>query len=203
MAKIKYFANKGEIGATPINAENLNTNTQALLEILGLNQDNYSFSKKYEVGDLVIYNNKIYACIEEVTIPEEFDESKWEFVPLFVEGKLNPILFSTMYTMKEKIVGKWIDGKPIYQAVINGTINNDSNLQTIYVNHHVKHLIDYYGYIEDSANNVNWVIGKSIHYTGAEISRIVKVAETLRLDVQTFFHGCTFSAVVKYTKTTD
>ncbi len=85
MAEIKTFKNKGEDGAIPLSASNLNETIQAILEILGLNIDNYSNEKTYTLEDIVVYNHKIYACIEEITTPEEFNDSKWEFVPLLVE----------------------------------------------------------------------------------------------------------------------
>lgn len=38
--------------------------------------------KTYSVGSLIIYENKLYKCINAVTIPEPFDASKWEEVNL-------------------------------------------------------------------------------------------------------------------------
>lgn len=91
MANIKYFRNKGHIGATPINAENLNANTQAFLEILGLNVDTYSNQKTYKESDLVIQNYKIYKCKENIVTPEVWNEEKWDFCALveLIFGKPN------------------------------------------------------------------------------------------------------------------
>lgn len=106
------------------------------------------------------------------------------------------------YSIQEKIIGKWIDGKPVYEAVINGIINSGSNYQTIYSNH-VKHLIDYYGFINIQKDDYDVIIGKSIYHDGEGISRIIRLGENLRLDYQVIYHNCPFSAIVIYTKTTD
>lgn len=85
MANIKKFKNKGETGAIPLNAENINETIQAFLEILGLDVDTYSSTKTYALEDLVVYNHKIYACTTAIETPEEWNESKWEFVPFLIE----------------------------------------------------------------------------------------------------------------------
>lgn len=43
-------------------------------ETLGNAYDN---TQMYAVGDLVIYNNKLYKCITAITQPEDFDSAKW------------------------------------------------------------------------------------------------------------------------------
>lgn len=37
----------------------------------------YSTSKPYYVGDLCIYNNTLYECIDDVTAGSAFDSTKW------------------------------------------------------------------------------------------------------------------------------
>lgn len=82
-------------GETPISAANLNQAqnqmqseyiglADTIKESLGLDTNTYDNSLTYSVGDLTIYNNRIYECIEEATT-EEFDSGKWELVPLFKE----------------------------------------------------------------------------------------------------------------------
>ena len=55
-----------------------------ILIALGLDNDTYSTSKTYTIDDLVVYNHTIYQCKTAVTTAEEFDSSKWELVPFFV-----------------------------------------------------------------------------------------------------------------------
>ncbi len=51
---------------------------------LGIYTDTFSTESTYDVGDLVIYNNKIYECINTVGEAGPWDESYWEFIPIFV-----------------------------------------------------------------------------------------------------------------------
>lgn len=84
------WANKPS--TTKVNADNLNhmdngihKNDNAISKLsiaLGLNEDTYSNSSTYAVGDLVVYNHIIYECITAVTTAEEFDSSKWQVVPI-------------------------------------------------------------------------------------------------------------------------
>lgn len=53
-------------------------------QALGIYTNTFSTESTYEVGDLVIYNNKIYECINAVGVAGEWDESCWEFIPIFV-----------------------------------------------------------------------------------------------------------------------
>lgn len=93
---LELTALPGEIAeeGTSVNEANLNNmekgiklnniSTNSILKALGLNENTYSSSSKYNVDDLVIYNYAIYQCKTAVTIAEEFDSSKWELVPFFV-----------------------------------------------------------------------------------------------------------------------
>ena len=88
---------------TPINATNLNaiqTNAETAINAvsekadevdtlkiaLGLDQDTFSTSSTYAVGDLVIYNNTIYECTTAVTTAGDWDSSKWTIVPIIVNS---------------------------------------------------------------------------------------------------------------------
>jgi len=61
--------------------EELQDNTEdevdRLDENCGTGTDNYSSSSTYSINDIVIYENKIYRCITAITVPEEFNSSKW------------------------------------------------------------------------------------------------------------------------------
>ena len=93
---LELTALPGEIAeeGTSVNEANLNNmekgiklnniSTNSILKALGLNENTYSSSSKYNVDDLVIYNYAIYQCKTAVTAAEEFDSSKWELVPFFV-----------------------------------------------------------------------------------------------------------------------
>lgn len=87
---------------TPINANNLNTvqdNVERALEntggagnlkiALGLDQDTYDSTATYSVGDLVIHDNIIYECNTDIDTAEEWDETKWDVVPI-IDKTTNP-----------------------------------------------------------------------------------------------------------------
>ena len=40
----------------------------------------YSSEETYNINDYVVYNNKLYKCIENITVAEDFNESKWQIV---------------------------------------------------------------------------------------------------------------------------
>ena len=62
----------------------LNINMNIILKSLGLETNTYSPSSTYDIDDLVVYNHAIYQCKIAVATAEEFDSSKWELVPFFV-----------------------------------------------------------------------------------------------------------------------
>lgn len=56
----------------------------ALYQILGLDANTYDSNSTYAVGDLVVYDNAIYECNNEITTAEEWTESNWTLVPIIV-----------------------------------------------------------------------------------------------------------------------
>ena len=51
---------------------------------LGIQTPTYDTTKTYSIGDLVVYNHKIYECKEDNTTGD-FDSTKWDLVPVIVE----------------------------------------------------------------------------------------------------------------------
>lgn len=98
---------------------------------------------------------------------------------------------------------KWIDGKPIYRKVIEGTINSTGSYQTILTDSTIDTLTDIGGNIKDSGNSIQYIIGKSTYRDGTNTSRIIKVSSNIRLDYSDQFHSLPFKAIIEYTKTTD
>lgn len=43
-----------------------------------ISKDEYDSTKTYSIGDICVYNNKLYKCIETISTAENFDSSKWE-----------------------------------------------------------------------------------------------------------------------------
>ena len=53
-----------------------------LEEVLGIDVDTYSSSSTYALGDLVVYENKVYKCTTAITVAEEWDSTKWTEVDI-------------------------------------------------------------------------------------------------------------------------
>lgn len=56
-----------------------------LYTALGLDVDTYDSASTYAVGDMVVYDNKIYECKTVITTAENWNASKWQLVPIFVD----------------------------------------------------------------------------------------------------------------------
>lgn len=52
--------------------------------------ESYSSEKTYNVNDYVIYNKKLYKCINNINASEEFDNTKWEIILESENGKDAP-----------------------------------------------------------------------------------------------------------------
>lgn len=57
--------------------EELDSKHEIIDENCGTATDTYSSSSTYAINDISIYQNKIYRCITAITVPEEFNGSKW------------------------------------------------------------------------------------------------------------------------------
>lgn len=50
----------------------------------------YSSAKTYNIGDLVTYQDALYKCTSDISVPESFDASHWSMTT--VAEELSPIL---------------------------------------------------------------------------------------------------------------
>lgn len=170
----------------------LNTTENAMIS------DNYSTTLTYKIGDLCIYNNILYKCIAEITEGEAFNSSHWEQTTL--GDKIQEL---ETYSTEEKVVGKWIDGTPIYRkVVVFGTLPNNSTKE-------VSHNIDNLGAVTDirgvvySANSSRPI---PLIYTGGNIQYSTEISVTATaVKIQTSDNRSSLSAnfIIEYTKTTD
>lgn len=107
------------------------------------------------------------------------------------------------YSSNEKVVGTWVDGKPIYEKTVIFNVGDLPNSSSSYITHNIsniKNVISFYGVIADGTNmrpigcariNSSYIIGSLVNLTSIYI-------ET-NLDLST----ATGQAVIQYTKTTD
>ena len=76
-------------------AGNLQNEINEIRESLGLYTDTYNTSSIYSKGDLVIYDHKIYTCLEN-NITGNWDNSKWSLSPVVNPNDISVILPSTV-----------------------------------------------------------------------------------------------------------
>ena len=72
-------------GTTPLNDTNMNKIENALENLdtnISKSTDEYSSTRTYSIGELVIYNNKLYKANQDITTAEAFNSSHWTEVTL-------------------------------------------------------------------------------------------------------------------------
>lgn len=124
------------------------------------------------------------------------------------EAVANKFSRSDIYNTSERIVGQWVDGKPIYQKtfVINTTISNGTEIGTI---PNLEEVIDVFGFgqLPNTSNN-NWI---PICYAmvgggGAEATTVYVDNSTKKLyfvNSRTELNYIKSRFTIRYTKTTD
>lgn len=106
---------------------------------------------------------------------------------------------SNVYSTEETVIGKWIDGKPIYRKVFTGTTATFSTYASeTLISFYTEKIINAYGYIIDSSNNIE-------HLVPSSTSKVLRRNESLiRLDTTlTELASQPYTLIVEYTKTTD
>ena len=88
VSNITLLADQPSLSATLLKKEfdkgNETIKTAFNIQVDGLNEvvehiaSEYNNTLTYKVGDYCMYENKLYKCITEITIPESFTSSKWE-----------------------------------------------------------------------------------------------------------------------------
>lgn len=105
-----------------------------------------------------------------------------------------------VYSTEETVVGTWIDGKPIYQRTIIGTLVNSDYIQ-VTTTGDIELLINARGYFSD---NEWYVILPRIWNNTSYYADFLKPYDRNDVYIKSKGHsGKTFVAVVEYTKTTD
>lgn len=94
---------------TPINKtnmQNLDDRAEANKYNIGIKQnyDDFSTTSTYDIGDYVLYQNVLYICIEEITTPGIWDNTKWEQVNLITMINELKQLINTQYTTLNTLI---------------------------------------------------------------------------------------------------
>ena len=81
-----------ELEARKVNLSKYDENDAALFDNMS---DQYSASRTYDVGDICIYDNKLYKCVTAVATAEAFDQTKW-----------NKTSFAALHANQEKKISE-------------------------------------------------------------------------------------------------
>ena len=163
-----------------------------------LSQAEFNYQLQSGKPAIAIYQNM-------VALGDKFDESLESNVQLWGNVLLNgnEIIVNNIYSEDEMVIGKWIDGKPIYRKVIVTT--NALNTTTVTINHNIEnfeHIVNCYGYAPFGTSQ--YLFGaveenKYINIASVDASTFkIMVAESW---LNSFIEGCV--TILEYTKTTD
>lgn len=141
-------------------------------------------------------------------------DSSYNVVALYV--KLNDIWRSISttgsihtYSTTEQVVGKWIDGKPIYEITVSGNL---SGTEITYIfngsDYNVEQYIEVIANIRNPYNGYNYGVVNGGYFSGSHYLCAYTSGDptqNLRLYVGNNYHNtnCTYFAILRYTKTTD
>lgn len=185
-----------------------------IIKIYDLNTVVYSAVGNLIIDDHLIMDGMIESVAEVngYTFPDDFmirgdqifddttvsNETGWSSDKISTEmaAIVNP-----QYTSAEKVVGTWIDGKPIYEQILH--INSGWQSTMIIPVTNIKHLFSYWGF----GLYGNYTIALSNIYTDLNNRFIVygRLGEGIQISTGSVFYGYYNDVylVIRYTKTTD
>lgn len=107
------------------------------------------------------------------------------------------------YSTEEKVVGRWHDGKPLYQRTFEGTIANSSNQVLVAMDQTIYTIVYWMTY--NYRTNTHEVYPLDGYVDNASSMSTFVAADGLRLytSAPSYLKDKPFCAVVWYTKTTD
>lgn len=110
------------------------------------------------------------------------------------------------YSTQETVIGKWINGKPIYRAYITGNVGTSSASGIIYqtVLSNVDEIISWNGRV--TLGNIKFVMPMATlsSSVSASASRLIVLNDnSVRFDISDNYSGASYWLCVEYTKTTD
>ena len=121
-----------------------------------------------------------------------------------LETNTNDINALNTYSTSETIIGKWIDGKPIYRQVINTT--GDSNQgQTIATISNIDNIVNMFGWVKNG--NMHRSCSTAFFGSTAWASQLYRDSQYIIVECGSNFanfkNNATITLICEYTKTTD
>ena len=114
--------------------------------------------------------------------------------------------FQTNYSTDEKVVGTWIDGRPLYQITITPTSPSSTIASKIYENNEIDFMVSFDGYLTHNGTSIqgaqplNWIYSTS-RYTSTWWDNSSKALYMVCSSSYEQNKGLTIT--IQYTKTTD
>ncbi len=108
-----------------------------------------------------------------------------------------------IYSTEEQIIGKWIDGKPIYRKVFTGTTNGSNNTIIAKTTLNIDKLINSNGIMYNSGVQINIGKSESIGNTNGNTRVWINNENVVFTVGSDLTIGFSYIAVLEYTKTTD
>lgn len=134
---------------------------------------------------------------------KEFYERILPYLGTMPEVLANKFSKGDMYSTDEKMIGQWIDGKPLYQKVVIGTLGSKDNWSSFA--HNISNfdtLVMADAYTEDDASSK--LSSKIGGYRSSDVCSCLQV-DNLKVYIYTSdaYANKSVTCILKYTKTTD
>lgn len=170
---------------------------------------NEKFSINGKSIGIIIYTTSgtvgAYALIplkkDDTIIIENTSDETWAWQPITIYGVVKENYLHE-YSTEEKVVGKWIDGKPLYEKVIAFSLTGSGNLSYA---HNIENLheIHFISMLHGNSENkiktcrtyVPWYNEASIYFDEITTTDILIYHNSNRTEFYEF--------IIRYTKTTD
>ena len=177
-------------------------------------------SEMIQNGDVLTYNSEsstwvnqaidLGAGSRELTLAE-YDaltaEEKADGTDYYITDaeEMDELLVSTSntYSLDEKIVGKWINGKPIYQKTIECGKLPSVAKESLVVPHNVAFIDTIIDYKIFAVSDTGIVTTIPYIGTGEDFINAYVTLEEVRINSQVVRDNCTAYATIQYTKTVD
>ena len=116
-------------------------------------------------------------------------------------------MMKDIYSTEEQVIGKWIDGKPLYRKVINAkpTISN-SSYQTISIKHNISDLKNVYkcnAFLHNTGNTQTYILPVETSATQAIGISEINSTNIIMYSKNDTWSGWIAEIILEYTKTTD
>ena len=167
-------------------------------KVMMIPKGEYSNDITYEILDIVTYNGGSYVCKKDSkgNIPTNL-----EYWQVIVEKPEIPDV-GIDYSTEEKVIGTWIDGKPVYRKVFTGTLPapdiNGGNW--ISLDYNMSNLVHLYGDVSNRPYHFQCVNRNGSYMLALDF---VISNNTLMYRNLGYSQGSTYNITVEYTRTTD